>query len=148
MPGRPRTAIGTSGDIAVRRRGNRAIAETRVRDADGRIRHIRVTARTAEQARARLKQRMLSRSGFNNGGVLTTSSSFIELAELWLADLDVRDLTEGTKQFYRDQLRLHVRPAFEHYALGEITTGAWSRSSTPKRRSHSRASNIRARWSV
>jgi integrase len=123
MAGRPRTAIGTYGSVAVRRRGNRAIAEARIRDADGRVRHIRVTARTAEQARSRLKQRLLSRPGFDNGGVLKPSSSFVELAELWLADLDLRDLAAGTKQHYRDQLRLHVRPAFEHYSLGEITTG-------------------------
>jgi hypothetical protein len=123
MPGRPRTAIGTHGNIAVRRRGNRAIAETRIRDADGRVRHIRVNARTAEQARSTLKQRLLSRPGFDNGGVLKPSSSFAELAALWLAGLDLRDLASGTKQHYRDQLRLHVRPAFEHYSLGEITTG-------------------------
>lgn len=79
--------------------------------------------RTAEQARSTLKQRLLSRPGFDNGGVLKSSNSFLELAELWLADLDLRDLATGTKQHYRDQLRLHVRPAFEHYTLGEITTG-------------------------
>ena len=106
MAGRPRTAIGTYGSVAVRRRGNRAIA-----------------ARTAEQARSTLKRRLLSRPGFDNGGVLKPSSSFVELAELWLADLDLRDLATGTKQNYCDQLRLHVRPAFEHYTLGEITTG-------------------------
>jgi len=123
MAGRPRTAIGTYGAISVRRRGSRAVAETRVRDADGRMRHVRITARTAEQARSGLKQRLLSRPGFESGGVLQPSSSFVELAELWLADLEMRDLAEGTKQFYRDHLRLHVRPAFEPYALGEITTG-------------------------
>lgn len=52
MAGRPRTAIGTYGTITVRRRGSRAVAETRVRDADGRIRQVRATARMAEQARS------------------------------------------------------------------------------------------------
>ena len=123
MAGRSRTAIGTYGAITVRRRGSRAVAETRVRDADGRVRQVRITARTAEQARSGLKQRLLSRPGVESGGVLSPSSTFVELAELWLADMEVRDLAEGTKQFYRDQMRLHVRPAFEHYTLGEITTG-------------------------
>lgn len=137
MPaGRPRTAIGTYGAVNVRRRGNRALAETRIRDTDGRVRHVRVTARTAEQARSRLKQRLLSRPDFASGGVLQPASSFVELAELWLADLEMRDLAEGTKQFYRDQLRLHVRPAFEHYSLGEITTGRveWSACADPRPR--------------
>jgi integrase len=70
MAGRPRTAIGTYGTLTVRRRDGRAIAETRIRDADGRVRQVRVRARTAEQARAMLKQRLLSRPGFDNGGVL------------------------------------------------------------------------------
>ena len=123
MAGRPRTAIGTTGTITVRRRDGRAIAETRVRDADGRVRQVRVRGRTAEQARQRLKQRLLTRPGFESGGMLRPDSSFADLAEVWLADLELRDLAEGTKQFYRDQLRLHVRPALEHYTLAEVTTG-------------------------
>src|SRR4051812_43676713 len=123
MAGRPRTAIGTFGAITVRRRDGCAIAETRIRDTDGRMRHVRVRARTAEQARSRLKQRLLSRPGFESAGMLRPDSSFGGLADLWLADLERRDIAEGTKQHYRDQLRLHVRPAMEHYTLSEITTG-------------------------
>jgi len=37
--------------------------------------------------------------------------------------LAIQRLAEGTKQHYRDQVRLHVLPAFEHYTLAEITTG-------------------------
>ncbi len=123
MAGRPRTAVGTYGTLTVRRRDGRAIAETRIRDADGQVRQVRVRARTAEQARAKLKQRLMSRPGFGNGGVLRPDSSFARLADLWLADLELRDLAEGTKDGYRDGLRLHLRPALEHYTLAEITTG-------------------------
>ena len=45
------------------------------------------------------------------------------LADLWLADLDMRDLAEATRESYQGCLRLHVRPAFEHYTLAEVTTG-------------------------
>ena len=55
--------------------------------------------------------------------MLTLASPFGDLVALWLADLELRDLAEGTKQSYRDNLRLHLFPAFEHYTLGEITTG-------------------------
>lgn len=58
---RPRTPVGAYGAIAVRRRGDRVIAETRIRDADGRIRHVRVSARTAAQAQLVLKERLLDR---------------------------------------------------------------------------------------
>jgi integrase len=55
--------------------------------------------------------------------VLRPTSSFAELADLWLADLELRDLAGNTKENYRTCLRLHVRPAFEHYTLAEVTTG-------------------------
>ena len=123
MPGRPRTPIGTFGAVNVRRRTNRVMAETRVRDIDGRLRRVSASASSAAAARRLLKERLQDRSGYGSGGQLKASSSFRELAELWLVDLELRDLAAGTKQTYRDQLRLHVRTAFEHYTLGEITTG-------------------------
>jgi integrase len=55
--------------------------------------------------------------------VLALTSSFRDLVALWLADLERQDLVEGTKENYRDDLRLHVMPAFENFSLGEITTG-------------------------
>lgn len=48
--------------------------------------------------------------------MLRPTSSFADLADLWLADLELRDLAGNTKENYRTCLRLHVRPAFEHYA--------------------------------
>lgn len=122
MP-RPRTPIGAYGAIAVRRRGERVIAETRIRDADGRTRHVRVTARSAAQARQLLRRRLLERPAFGGSRSLTPQSSFADLAEVWLDDLELQELAEATKQNYRDQLRLHVLPAFEHFTLAEITTG-------------------------
>jgi integrase len=128
MPGRPRTPIGTFGAVNVRRTRKSVMAETRVRDADGQLRRVSASATSATSAtsaaaaRRRLKEKLVARDSYGHGGVLRTSSSFGELAELWLADLALRDLGEGTRQGYRDQLRLHVLPAFEHYALTEITT--------------------------
>lgn len=121
--GRPRTAISTYGSISVSSCGSRYVAETRFRDLDGKLRKVAATAGSQSAVRALLKERLLRRSGYGSGGVLTLASPFGDLAALWLADLELRDLAEGTKESYRDQLRLHVLPAFEHYALGEITTG-------------------------
>lgn len=70
---RPRTPGGAYGSIAVRRR-DRVIAETRIRDADGRLRHVRVTARTAAQARQVLRERLLDRPLFGSTRVLTPQS--------------------------------------------------------------------------
>ena len=55
--------------------------------------------------------------------MLSLSSPFGDLAQLWLDDLEVRDISEGTKDNYRDDLRLHVLPFFASYSLGELSTG-------------------------
>lgn len=121
--GRPRTPIGTHGAVNTRRRGGRIVAETRVRDLDGRLRQVRASGTTAAAARTRLMERIRERPSVPSSGVLRPTSSFADLADLWLADLDLRDLAENTKESYRSCLRLHVRPAFEHYTLAEVTTG-------------------------
>ena len=48
--GRPRIPIGSHGTITTRREGSRPLAETRVRDLDGRVRQVRVFAPTATAA--------------------------------------------------------------------------------------------------
>lgn len=121
--GRPRTSIGAYGDIYVMTRRGRCIAETRIRDADGRLRKVTATAASQRAATARLKERLLERPSRGVNGALSPSTPFPALTQLWLADLDRRDLTETTKHGYRDHLRLHVGPALEHFTLGEITTG-------------------------
>ena len=62
------------------------------------MRHIRVSARTAAQAKHLLKERLLDRPSFGSGRVMTPQSSFADLVEVWLADLDLQDLADGTKQ--------------------------------------------------
>ncbi|TIC88245.1 site-specific integrase [Nocardioides sp. GY 10113] len=121
--GRPRTPIGIHGTINTRRTGDRVVAEARVRDLDGRLRQVRATGATAAAARTRLLERIRERPQLPSGGVLRPTSPFPVLADLWLADLELRDLADNTKEGYRSTLRLHVRPAFEHYTLAEVTTG-------------------------
>ena len=141
--GRPRTVLGTFGEIAVTDSG-RYRASTRHRDLDGRLRKVSATATSKKGAAALLKRRLRDRPGYGSGGVLSLASPFPDLAELWLADLEVRDISEGTKDNYRDDLRLHVRPFFEHYTLGEITTGRVEHFLKSERRvSYSRAKHAR-----
>lgn len=121
--GRPRTPIGTFGVVALTDLGGRYRALTRFRDLDGRLRKVTATATTRRGAEALLKERLTQRAGHGSGGVLGVASGFDELCDLWLADLELRDISEGTKQNYRDDLRRNVRPSFESLALGEITTG-------------------------
>ncbi|HEY0238682.1 MAG TPA: N-terminal phage integrase SAM-like domain-containing protein [Friedmanniella sp.] len=123
MIGRPRTPISAYGDVSVRARGTKFQAMTRYRDLDGQLRWVRATATSQRGAWAGLRERLLARDGSGHGGLLHPSSRFTELVDLWLADLHAQDISEGTKENYRDDVRLHVLPAFAHHQLAEITTG-------------------------
>lgn len=124
MTGRPRTDIGTYGTVRTTRRARGGYtAHTRFRDLDGRLREVTATRRTRNAAVAALKRRLADRPGYGRGGGLNLSSPFGDLVELWLADLEAREISESTKSNYRDDLRLHVCPYFDAYTLGEITTG-------------------------
>ncbi|HEX3930806.1 MAG TPA: hypothetical protein VHW64_08880 [Nocardioides sp.] len=115
----------TYGAINVRRKGadRRYVAATRFRDLDGQLRQVGATGSSRSAATSLLRDRLLRRPGYGSGGLLNVSSRFTDLAELWLADLELRDISEGTKENYRDDLRAHVMPHFDNYTLGEITTG-------------------------
>jgi len=102
-------------------KGFRIGAQLRFRD--GRLRRVTGAARSESAAKASLRERLADRPGYGAGGLLDLTSSFGELAALWLADLELQKLSEGTKENYRDDLRLQVMPHFAHFALGEITTG-------------------------
>ena len=55
-------------------------------------------------------------------GELTADSSFGRLVDVWLADLDLEGkLAPSTRALYERNMRQLVMPAFEHYALREIT---------------------------
>ncbi|MEO5664661.1 MAG: tyrosine-type recombinase/integrase [Nocardioides sp.] len=124
MSGRPRTIVGTYGSIHVVQSGRRRFtAYTRYRDTDGRLRQVKATSTSHNNAVSELKTRLLTRPGYGRGGMLSLTSPFGDLVELWLADLALRELSEGTKKNYRDDVRVHVRPFFDNYTLGEITTG-------------------------
>lgn len=75
--------------------------------------------------------------------MLGSSNAFGDLVELWLTELESRDISEGTKDNYRDDLRVHVRPFFDDYTLGEITTG-WLRTSSSSKRPRGPGGRMRA----
>ena len=68
MSGRPRTSIGTSGEIRIVDLGGTYRAETRYRDLDGRLRKVRATARSVRTVRSSIKDRLASRVGYGGGG--------------------------------------------------------------------------------
>ncbi|MGH8828726.1 MAG: tyrosine-type recombinase/integrase [Jiangellaceae bacterium] len=121
--GRPRTPIGTFGDITyVKVAGGRVRARTRYRDDDGQVRRVSATGASNKEAERNLKQVLSRRPSHVASGEITGDSSFATLVEVWLEDLDLENkLAPSTRALYERNMRQLVMPAFEHYVLREIT---------------------------
>lgn len=141
--GRRRTPIGTFGDISfVKLGGGQVQARTRFRDDDGQLRRVSAKGANRRIAAMNLKEVLSQRTSRTTYGELTPDSSFKQLIELWLEDLDLGGkLAESTRALYERNIRKLVMPAFEHYALREITTGRVDRflKALAKSKSHSTA---------
>ena len=121
---RPRTPIGTFGDIEITTMpGGTIRARVRFRDDDGRMRRVQATGRTRKAAEHHLKEQLTERrSHAASFGELTPDSSFARLVEIWLDDLDLEGkIAPTTRTLYERNMRQLVMPAFEHYSLREIT---------------------------
>ncbi len=120
---RPRTPIGTFGDISyIKASGGQFRARTRYRDDDGKVRRVSATGATKREAERNLKRVAAERSSFQSTGELTPNSSFTTLVDAWLADLDLEGkVAESTRALYERNMRQLVKPVFEGYALREIT---------------------------
>jgi integrase len=86
---------------------------------------VEATAPSKKLAEHRLKEKLAQRATHAGGSrQLTPDSSFKELVEVWLADLDVEGgLAPSTRALYERNMRQLVMPAFEHYTLREVTIG-------------------------
>ncbi len=121
---RPRTPIGTFGEIEFTKLPNGTVrARTRFRDHDGQLRRIEASGDTRTRAEHRLKEKLAARSGHSTGfRELTPDSSFRQLVDVWLEDLDLEGkLAESTRALYERNVRELVMPAFENFLLREIS---------------------------
>lgn len=84
MP-RPRTPIGTFGDIEFTEVGTGIRARVRFRDLDGQIRRVEATAKSRKLAEHRLKERLAERTDRSPGAGELTSGSFVHSARRCLA---------------------------------------------------------------
>lgn len=121
--GRPRTAIGTFGEISTRTVGDVVVASARFRDWDGKVRRVEARGSSKNAARAELKKRMANRSDRSVGSdVLTGDTTFPELVDFWIEDMEGdKRLAPSTKDTYIRNMRTLVMGAFEHYTLREIS---------------------------
>lgn len=123
MP-RPRTPIGTFGEIYYEKApGGRFRAFARFRDYDGQLRRVQATGTTQQAAARKLKELLAERAEQSVAhGELSGSSSFRQLVEVWLADLDLEGkIAPSTRALYERNMKKLVLPAFANYTLREIT---------------------------
>ncbi|WP_370324569.1 tyrosine-type recombinase/integrase [Euzebya sp.] len=121
--GRPRTPIGTFGAISTRTRPSGLVeARTRYRDWDGTLRTVQASADSRTAAERALKAKLAERSAVQpQFTTLTADSSFEELVDYWLDDLDLEGrLAVSTRQSYERNMRNLVLPVFAPLALREI----------------------------
>lgn len=121
--GRPRTPIGTFGEISfVKVAGGQVQARTRFRDDDGQVRRVSATGVSRKEAERNLKKVLAQRASHVASGEITADTSFAKLVAAWLADIDLENkLAPSTRALYERNMRQLVMPAFEHYLLREIT---------------------------
>jgi integrase len=120
---RPRLPIGTFGDFNYRPLASgHILARARYRDWDGQTRQVQASGPTQKTAEIALKEKLSERSVYQPGTAdLTADSSFKQLAEYWLADVDMNpDLAPGTQQLYRWNMEHLVLPHFANLTLREI----------------------------
>ena len=120
---RPRLDIGTWGEFVFHALpGGNVRARANFRDWDGAKRLVQATGPTRAAAERALKLKLTQRSLCNpTDTALTPDSTFADLAEYWLADIELEDrLAAGTKDRYAYHLRQLVLPAFGKLTLREI----------------------------
>lgn len=120
---RPRTPIGTFGDISfVKASGGQVRARTRFRDDDGKVRRVSATGTSRRDAERNLKMVLAERTSRRATGELSANSSFTRLVDVWLADLDLEaKLAPSTRALYERNMRQLVLPVFADYSLREIS---------------------------
>jgi len=144
---RPRTPIGAFGQISFSDMPNgRVQARTRFRDDDGKVRRVAANGSSRPAAERRLKVALTQRTTRSSFAELTPDSTFTRLVELWLEDLDLEGkVAESTRALYERNMRQLVLPAFENYALREISVSRVDRfiKALAKNKSYSTAKQAR-----
>lgn len=90
---RPRTPVGTFGTIELTKMADDVYrARTRVRDDDGKVRRVQANGETRTAAERNLKVKLSKRASRSFGLMdLNADSSFTQLVDVWLEDLDLED---------------------------------------------------------
>lgn len=121
--GRPRTPIGTFGNINFTDTPTgRVAACARYRDWDGKVRRVEATGDSKAAAERALRAKLGQRALFHPGpSELIPDHGFPRLVDYWVEDMEIEArLSVRTRQLYERNMRKLVLPYFKHLTLREI----------------------------
>lgn len=124
MAGRPRTPIGTWGDINVRQvaEGTHE-ARARFRDADGRLRPVSARGPSASKAKSNLRERLAARAATATAAAgLGPATTITDLCETWITK-KAGDILPQSIDLYRQAITGLIGPRIGEITLIEATPG-------------------------
>lgn len=122
---RPPLVLGTWGTIKRRETAAGWVAYARFRDYDGVTRQVERKGETGARAESNLKRALRDRSKLPSEDIIP-ETRLTRVLDDWDALLDSRDLSDGTRTQYRQQLR-HLRKGMGSLQLREVTVPAVDR---------------------
>lgn len=124
MAGRPRTPIGTWGDISVRRIDDATHeAHARFRDADGRLRAVTARGPSVSAAKGRLRDRLAARAAAAAPAAgIGPNTTISDLCTTWL-DKKTGDILPQSIDLYRHTIDGLIGPRIGEVTLIEATPG-------------------------
>jgi integrase len=134
--GRPGLAVGTAGATRIYPITGGFAATVRFRDFDGTIRQVKRHGSTRGAASRSLAAAIRDRSNLAHGANFNLDTRVEEMAEVWFAALQNRDLSPSTIQLYRDRLDRQVIPKLGRLKLRELTVGVIDRHLSAVKASH------------
>ena len=127
---RRRMPIGGYGEISYQRRNDVVRAVTRVRDTDGVLRRVSASGSSKDKARRTLlvdiEERFRSSGSASHAGI-TPDTKIRVLAEEWIQECQLRDLSTSTMRIYQSSVDLYINPYMGEWLIREATTRAVDR---------------------
>ena len=125
--GRPPLSVGTYGKVHfLTIKHGHVRARARYRDCDGVVRSITRYGPSRPKAESALKEALRDRVSPTSGQI-DRDSPLRVLAQLWLEEVNARDLAVGTRELYADMLERHVNPGLGALRIREITVPVTAR---------------------
>jgi hypothetical protein len=119
--GRPPLPVGTFGKIDLLTiKPGRVRVRARYRDYDGIVRSITRNRPSRPKAESSLRGALRNRVSPTSGQI-NPDSRLSGLAQLWLEEVNARDLAVATKELYADLVERHITPGLGALRIREIT---------------------------